>query len=393
MPLTMSEKRSVTNVMKEEYRKASKRQKGQMLDELCKLTGYNRSYASRKLRQAKQTRSDKKVREVLQRRKGRKKTYGPECLGPLIKVWAVLDTACGKRVAAGMDDVLDAMIRSGEIMLDVEVEAKLRRMSASTIDRLLVCEKKKMCLKGRATTKPGSLLKSKIPIRTGTEWNEGMPGFVEMDTVAHCGDTVRGQYVVSLDVTDIETTWSEQRACFNKAEKHVFAEVKEIRARIPFKVKGMDSDSGSEFINNEMYRYCKKEGILFTRGRPYKKNDGCHVEQKNWSIIRQTIGYGRFETQAECDILNEIYDRLRLLTNIIMPSQKLIFKGRDGGRIIRRLDTPLTPYRRVLASEHIDEATKRRLTVLFNTLNPAKLRREIVELVAKLYALANKLRG
>jgi hypothetical protein len=217
-------------------------------------------------------------------------------------------------------------------VLACDVEAKLRRMSASTIDRLLAEEKKKLCLKGRATTRPGSLLKSNIPIRTDTDWDEGVPGFVEMDTVAHCATTTRGQYSVTLDVTDIATTWSEQRACFNKAEKHVFAEVKEIRARMPFEIRGMDSDSGSEFINDEMYRYCKRENILFTRGRPYKKNDGCHIEQKNWSIVRQTIGYERFETQEECDILNEIYDRLRLLTNFFMPSQKLIFKGRDGGR-------------------------------------------------------------
>jgi hypothetical protein len=364
-----------------------------MLNEFCKLTGYNRSYASRKLRQAKQTRPYKKVNKTPQRGKGRKKLYGPECLEPLLKIWAVLDMVCGRRMAAGINDVLDAMIRTGEFVPTSDVEAKLRRMSASTIDRILAGEKKKMCLKGRATTKPGSLLKSKIPIRTGTEWDEGMPGFVEMDTVAHCGTTTRGQYVVTLDVTDIQTCWSEQRACLNKAEKHVFAEVKEIRTRMPFKVKGMDSDSGSEFINDEMYRYCKREDIVFTRGRPYKKNDGCHVEQKNWSIVRQTIGYGRFETPEECTILNEIYDRLRLLTNFFMPSQKLIFKGRVGARIIRKLDTPLTPYRRIMASEHIDEASKKRLTVLFNTLDPVRLRREVIELVGKLYALAVELRG
>ena len=393
MPLTMSEKRSVTNAMKDEYRKASRKRKRQMLDEFCKLTGYNRNYASRKLRQAKKTRSYKKVEKALRRQSGRKRIYGPKCLKPLTKVWAVMDMACGRRVAAGMTDVLDALVRSGEFVPDGDMEAKLRRMSASTIDRLLAAQREKMCLKGRATTKPGSLLKANIPIRTGTDWDEGMAGFVEMDTVAHCKDTTRGQYVVTLDVTDIHTCWSEQRACLNKAEKHVFAEVKEIRARIPFKVRGMDTDSGSEFINDEMYRYCQKEDILFTRGRPYKKNDGCHIEQKNWSIVRQTVGYGRFETKAECDMLNKIYDRLRLLTNFFMPSQKLIFKGRDGGRIIRKLDAPQTPYRRVLTSGHIDEATQKHLTTLFNTLNPAELRREVTALVAELYALADELRG
>jgi hypothetical protein len=242
-----------------------------------------------------------------------------------------------------------------------------------------------MGLKGRATTKPGTLLKKDIPIRTGTDWNEHMPGFVEMDTVSHCADSAKGQFIVTLDVTDIETTWSEQRACLNKAQAHVFPQVKEIRARFPFEIKGIDTDGGGEFINDEMYRYCMTEKIMFTRGRSYKKNDGCHIEQKNWSIVRQTVGYGRFETQKECELLNEVYDRLRLLTNFFMPSQKLIAKSRDGARIVRTLDEALSPYRRVLASKHIDAATKRRLTTLFKTLNPAQLRREISQLISKLY--------
>lgn len=250
-----------------------------------------------------------------------------------------------------------------------------------------------MLPKGRATTKPGSLLKNKIPIRTGTDWDESLPGFVEMDTVAHCANSVRGQYVVTLDVTDIETCWSEQRACLNKADKHVFPEIKECRSRLPFPLLGIDSDSGSEFINDKLYRYCKDEKITFTRGRPYRKNDGCHVEQKNWSIVRQTVGYGRFETKEECEYLNDIYDRLRLLTNFFMPSQKLVVKERDGGRIIRKLDKPLTPYRRVLASDHIDSKAKDLLTATFNTLNPALLRREVVALVEELYATARCLRG
>ncbi|MDR1013387.1 MAG: ISNCY family transposase, partial [Coriobacteriales bacterium] len=161
-----------------------------------------------------------------------------------------------------MNDASDAMCRTGEPVLACDVEAKLRRMSASAIDRLLACEKKELCLKGRATTKPGSLLKSNVPIRTGTDWDEGAPGFVETGTAAHCATATRGQHSVTLDVTDMATTWSEQRACFNKAEKHVFAEAKETRARMPLEIKGTGSDSGSEFINGEMYRYCKRENIL-----------------------------------------------------------------------------------------------------------------------------------
>jgi hypothetical protein len=390
MPLTMSERQSVTNEMRDRYRRAKRKQKSQILDEFCELTKYNRSYAARKLRSANQTRSYRRVKKALQKTPGRKRIYGSELLAPLIKVWSVLDMACGKRLKAGMGDVIDAMIKYGELDYPPEIIDKLKSMSASTIDRLLAVQKKKMNLKGRSTTKPGTLLKSQIPVRTGTDWDDARPGFVEMDTVAHCGDSTRGQYVVTLDVTDIKTCWSEQRAALNKAQAHVFPEVREIRRRLPFDLLGVDSDGGSEFINNEMYRFCKAENILFTRGRPYKKNDGCHIEQKNWSIVRQTIGYARFETQAHCDVLNMIYDYLRLLTNFFMPSQKLVSKGRDGARIIRRLDTPQTPYRRVLASKHIPQANKDRLTKLFSTLNPAELRREVVKLTSELYHMRDK---
>ena len=391
MPLIMSEKHSVTNVMRDEYRKAGKKRKGQMLDELCKLCGYNRSYAARKLRSKKQTRGHQKLKKALQGIRGRKRKYGPECLAPLIEVWSVLDLACGKRICAGMPDVLDALLLFGEITCSKEVEEKLRAMSAATIDRLLAVQRQKMCLKGKSTTKPGTLLKKEIPIRLGTEWDESKPGYVEMDTVAHCGDNNRGQYIVSLDVTDIETGWSEQRACFNKAQRHVFAEVKETRARFPFDLFGIDTDGGSEFINDQMLRYCKQENLVFTRGRPSKKNDGCHIEQKNWSIIRQTVGYGRFETQRECDVLNMVYDYLRLLNNFFMPSQKLVPKKRDGGRIIRKLDKPKTPYQRIQTSKHISTTEKRQLAAVFKTLNPAELRREVTRLVGELYRLSDEL--
>jgi hypothetical protein len=213
----MSEKRSVTNELRDEYRKAGKKGKGVVLDRLCALAGYNRSYAARLFRSAKVTRSYKKVKKALQKPRGRKRKYGPECIGPLIKVWSVMDMACGRRMAAGMADTVGAMVRFDELDCPAEVIDKLCGMSASTIDRMLAVQRKKMGLKGRATTKPGTLLKSQIPIRTGTEWDEHTPGFVEMDTVSHCGQSTRGQYVVALDVTDIETTWSEQRACLNKA--------------------------------------------------------------------------------------------------------------------------------------------------------------------------------
>jgi hypothetical protein len=173
----------------------------------------------------------------------------------------------------------------------------------------------------------------------------------------------------------------------------VFPEVKEVRARLPFKLLGIDSDGGGEFINDHMYRYCNQEGLVFTKGRPHKKNDGCHIEQKNWSVIRQTIGYGRFETQRECDILNMIYDYLRLMTNFFMPSSKLSFKERDGGRIVRKHDKPKSPYQRVLDSKHVGTAEKKQLTVIKRTLNPAEIRREIIRLTDQLYKLNGEHNG
>lgn len=198
--------------------------------------------------------------------------------------------------------------------------------------------------------------------------------------MAHCGDSTRGQYINTLDAINIATGWCETRAVINKAQKHVFEALKKIRELLPFPLLGIDSDNGSEFINAELLRWCEEEHLAFTRSRPYRKNDGCHVEQKNWSVVRQNVGYKRLETQAELTLLNELYDALRLHTNFFMPSVKIERKERDGARIIKRYSDPITPYRRVLASEHVDKESKARLAALFDTLNPIEIRRQITTL-------------
>jgi hypothetical protein len=380
MPLSMAEKKAITREMRRRYKKASKSERGRMLDELVALTGWTRSYASRALR-----REPKKKRGPETR--GRKKTYTSEVMLPLHKVWASLDHACGKRVAAGMDDILDALLRSGELSCGQRVIAMLRAMSAATIDRILAPDRAKTELKGRSTTKPGTLLKSKIQIRTGTEWNDAVPGFIEIDLVAHCGDSTRGEYCNTLDATDIATGWTETRAVRNKAQVHVFAALEDIVEHLPFPLLGIDSDNGSEFINDELYRYCQKENVTFTRSRAYRKNDGCHVEQKNWSVVRQNVGYARFDTPEELEILKEIHALVRLHTNFFMPSAKLVSKTRDGSRVTKRYDKPMTPYRRVLARDDVPQKAKDALTAQFETLNPAELRRRIGELQDKLYKL------
>jgi hypothetical protein len=313
-------------------------------------------------------------------KRGRKKVYGPEVIEPLRKVWAGLDFACGKRVRAGMADMLNAMMRFGELDCNEPIRNKLMKISAAAIDRLLGPIRKQLdVVKGRCTTKPGSLLKSQIPIRIGTEWDDKRPGFMEIDLVAHCGDSARGQFINTLDAIDIATGWCETEAVINKAQKHVFAALKKIRERLPFPLLGIDSDNGSEFINDELFRWCGKEKLVFTRSRPYKKNDGCHVEQKNWSVVRQNVGYKRLETEAELELLNKLYEVLRLHTNFFMASVKLESKERIGSRIVKRYSAPVTPYRRVLASEHVSEDSKSKLTEIFATLNPIELRRRIAE--------------
>jgi len=321
-------------------------------------------------------------------KRGRKPKYTEPFVDALEWVWELMSCASGRRLAAGMSDVLDALERKGVVCFGSETLTLLREVSASTIDRLLRQKKERLRFKGMSTTKPGTLLKQSISIRDGTQWSENEPGYTECDLVAHCGASVAGQYINTLDMTDINTQWTETRAVINKAQKHVFEGILHIRERLPFPLLGIDSDNGSEFINDELFRYCQKENLLFTRGRPYKKNDGCHVEQKNWSVVRKNIGYNRYEGEEALNIMNAYYDRLRLYTNFFLPSVKLISKNRDGPKVKKRYDPPLTPYRRVLASPDVLEEDKDVLNAIFLSLNPLALKRDMIVLLAKLQKLA-----
>ena len=291
-----------------------------------------------------------------------------------------MDFVYGKRLHEGIYDMLDALIRFNAVCIDAGTADKLRQMSASTMDRLLKKDKEALRLKGISTTKPGTLLKHNIPIRLGQDWDDAVPGYVEIDLVAHCGETVAGEYVNTLNVTDICTGWTEPVAVLNKAQRHVFAGLMDIEQRQPFSFAGIDSDNGSEFINNELYRFCKDKGICFTRSRTYTKNDNCHVEQKNWSLVRRHIGYGRFEGETAVKLLNAYYALLRLHVNFFLPSTKLIEKQRDGAHVYKRYEKPLTPYRRVLAQNGIPDDAKMKLSATFLTLNPADLVRGMIKI-------------
>jgi hypothetical protein len=275
----------------------------------------------------------------------------------------------------------------------VSTKEKLLRISAASIDRLLQPERRKHQLRGRSHTKPGTLLKHQIPIRTFAEWDEQQPGFAEIDLVAHDGGLALGDYCQTLDLTDVCTGWTETEAVPNKAQVWVFEAIQTIRQRLPFPLLGLDSDNGSEFINNDLLRYCQKERITFTRARPYRKNDNCYVEQKNYSVVRQTVGYQRFDTAAELMVLKQLYATLRLYTNFFQPTMKLKSKERIGSRVQKSYYAPQTPYQRVLAAAEVTAADKKKLQRQYQNLNPAALKRELDKYRKELFRLAAKKRS
>jgi hypothetical protein len=313
-------------------------------------------------------------------------------LQELVKLWELLNYSCGKRLVAIMPELVAKLEQFGELRLSPLTKEKLLRISAATVDRVLQPERRKQQLRRRSHTKPGTLLKHQIPIRTFAEWNEQQPGFAEIDLVAHDGGLALGDFCQTLDLTDIFTGWTETEAVPNKAQVWVFEAIQTIRARLPFPLLGLDSDNGSEFVNRELLRYCQKERLTFTRARPYRKNDNCYVEQKNYSVVRQTVGYQRFDTVAELMVLKQLYTTLRLYTNFFQPTMKLKSKERFGSRVKKSYHAPRTPYQRVLACAEVTAADKKKLQRQYQALNPAALKRTLDKQCHELFRLAAKKR-
>jgi hypothetical protein len=292
-----------------------------------------------------------------------------------------------------LKEMLAILQRHKEISVTRDIKKKLLRISSATIDRVLRQERKKYELKGRSLTKPGTLLKHQIPIRTFSEWNEQRAGFVEIDLVGHEGGNPRGDFIQTLNVTDVYTGWTEMQAVKNKAQIWVFDALKDIRGKLPFDLLGIDSDNGGEFINDHLVRFCHEEQITFTRSRSYRKNDNCFIEQKNYTIVRRYIGYARYDTEIAQKLMNELYGHLRLYVNFFQPVMKLIQKTRIGSRVRKKYDEPQTPYQRVLASTSVPEIKKEELRQQYANLNPAKLRRQIAKLQDKLFQLSENKRN
>lgn len=376
--MDLATKQSFVRSLSHEYNRASWQIRKQMIDQLVLVTGYRRDYASYILLHPPVS-PKKKLKRI------RSSKY-EAIASPLRKIYGISNFASGKRLVGMIPSYAETLTRDREMFLADKQKELLLAVSATTIERLITSERKKVFGRGKTTTKPGTLLKHQIPIHVFTRWTDRKPGFGEIDLVAHCGVTVRGHFAYTLDFIDLDTNWNECVAFLGKGENNAMGAVQTIRERLPFKLLGIDSDNGEEFINWELYRWCRKEEITFTRCREYRKNDQAHVEEKNWSVVRRYTGYKRFETQEQVELLNKLYLSLRLYFNFFQATLKLERKVRIGGKVKRIYPKAKTPYQRVLEHKDIPEENKQALKEQYQTLNPAKLLRGIQEITDQLLA-------
>lgn len=374
-------KREVLEAIVVRYRNATRAIKTAILNEFCDTCGYHRKHALRLLA------TFKRFSRPVARKRGRAPVYRPEeLLLPLRRIWKQAYMPCSKRLKAVIPVWLRGYAqRYGPLPLPV-VNALLR-ISPATMDRMLAPVRAKHRLHGRATTKPGTLLKKHIPVKVD-QWDEKRPGFLEIDSVSHCGGSTEGVYASTLDCVDIATTWTEQRAVWGKGYQPVIEQIGDIEKALPFPLRGVDSDNGGEFLNYHLLRYLteRKEPIQFTRSREYKKDDNAHVEQKNWTHVRQWLGYDRLDDPNVVPLMNDLYrTEWRLFHNFFCPSMKLISKTRVASKTVKRYDKPKTPYQRVLESADVPETAKKNLTTLFESLNPFDLRDAMEEKLRKIF--------
>lgn len=378
--MSQRSKQELVETIRSRYLKAKRAEKSKIIDELIANTGYHRKHAIRLLRGGRVKRTKKRC--------GRSKIYQGEVINKLVLIWEICGRICSKRLQPYMPEIIAVLERHNELQLSGEEKYLLLRMSRSTMDRCLQKERYEH-KKGISTTKPGTLLKKAIPVRIYTDWDEHRPGFMEIDLVAHCGGSVEGQFFYTLTAVDIFTGWTECLPVKNRTQAAVFEQIVQFRKRLPFPVLGLDSDNGGEFINDILYRYCTKEHITFTRSRPYRKNDQAHVEQKNWSVVRRTVGYDRFDSPNQHELLEQIYDDLRYYVNFFQPVLKLVGKKDLGnGKYSKIYDHATTPYLRVLNASDVSIDVKASLVQKYIQLNPVALRNKIDDNVARLWRLS-----
>jgi len=374
-------KREYLEAIRARYHRVGRRFRSRILDEFCQVCGYHRKYAIRLLNAAPRPK---------RRRRGRRRVYDDAAVAILKSIWLASDQLCAPRLHAALPIWLPHYQRHHGPLLPT-LQRQLLAMSPSTINRLLRPCRAQHPRRGRSGTKPGSLLKHQIPIRTAHE-DLTQPGYLEADTVAHCGDRLEGSFIWSLTVTDVHTQWTENRAVWNKGATEVVARIREIEAELPFPIRGFDVDNGSEFLNRFLWRYFfdRPEPVGFCRARPYHKDDQAHVEQKNWTHVRQLLGYDRLEDPALVALINDLYrNAWDPYHNFFRPSMKLQHKHRIRARTVKRHDRPRTPYQRLLDCPNIAADRKQRLREQFAALDPFQLKKNIEQ---KLRLILNRVR-
>jgi len=367
------------------YEKAERKEKRRILDEFCANCGYHRKHAIRVLN------GPPPGARVPGKRRPRRVTYGARVISILQAVWEAADYPWSARLKALLPEWLPWIRR--HFRLTAEVERQLLAISARSIDYRLRPHKGKLRRRLYGRTKPGTLLKHHIPLKTD-HWDVQVPGFTEIDLVSHSGNCATGEFCYSLNVTDIFTGWTETRAVLGRGQEGVRQALEEIRQVLPFPLRGIDSDNGSEFINDHLLRYCRARAIQFTRGRPYKKDDNAHIEQKNWTHVRRILGYVRYDTEAAREAINDLYrGELRRFQNLFLPSVKLAKKERVGSRLRRRYEAPQTPWQRVVSSPGAAPEGVTALGQERARLDPFALSRRIQEKLQSIFHLSRDTRA
>jgi hypothetical protein len=363
------------------YRRSSAERKGAILDEFCKVCEYHRKYAIRVL-------NGPRPDLVPEPRRPRGPSYGRSVIQALSLVWEAAGYPWSVRLKALLPLWLPWLEQ--RTTLTRELKRQLLTISPRQIDRRLRLRRRVLRRRLYGRTKPGTLLKHHIPIKTD-HWDVTTPGFTEIDLVSHSGDCAEGEFAHSFNLTDIHSTWTETRAVLGKGQTWILEGLEEMRQALPFRLRGIDSDNGSEFLNRHVVAYCRQHQVQFTRGRPYKKDDNAHIEQKNWTHVRKLIGWDRYDSAAAVAMLNDLYrNELRLMMNLFQPSVKLVRKERVGSRLRRIYDAPQTPLDRLMRCEDVDRAKVAELKRLRANTDPFKLAKTIEKKLDQIAALGRR---